>query len=38
MRAQVIPELQSQAREILCDYWGEDFVEMMETALDKAEV
>jgi len=38
MRAQVIPELQSQAREILCDYWGTDFVKMMETALDKADV
>lgn len=38
MRSQVIPELQSQAREILCDYWGEDFVEMMEKALNKAEV
>ena len=38
MRAQVIPELQSLAREILCDYWGEDFVEMMEKALDKPEV
>ena len=34
----VIPELQSKAREILCDYWGEDFVEMMEKAMDKAEV
>ena len=38
MRAQVIPELQSQARQLLCDYWGTDFVEMMETALDKEEV
>ena len=37
MRAQIIPELQSQAREILCDCWGEDFVEMMEKALDKPE-
>ncbi len=37
MRAQVIPELQSQAREILCDYWGTDFVEMMEKAIDDME-
>ena len=29
----VIPELQPQARELLCDYWGSDFVETMENAL-----
>ena len=29
----VIPELQPQARELLCDYWGKDFVETMEQAL-----
>ena len=37
MRAQVIPELHSQARQLLCDYWGTDFVEMMEKAIDKPE-
>lgn len=35
MRSQVIPELQSQAREILCDYWSTYFVEMMEKAMAK---
>lgn len=35
MRSQVIPDLQSQARDLLCDYWGTDFVEMMEKAMEK---
>ena len=30
MRETVIPELQPAAREMLCDYWGESFVEKME--------
>ena len=30
MRETVIPELQPAAREMLCDYWGENFVEKME--------
>ncbi len=29
----VIPELQEQARGMLCDYWGKDFVEKMEKAM-----
>ncbi|EID86257.1 Glycosyltransferase involved in cell wall biogenesis [Treponema sp. JC4] len=35
MRKYVIPELQNQAHAMLCDYWGEDFVNRMEQALDK---
>ena len=34
MRKNVIPELQTQARSILCEYWGEDFVSTMEKSLD----
>lgn len=30
----VIPELQDQARSLLCDYWGEDFVELMEKEMN----
>ena len=30
MREAVIPELQSQAREMLCEYWGESFVKRVE--------
>lgn len=33
MHEVVIPELQPAARELLCDYWGSDFVETMENAL-----
>ena len=31
----VIPELQPQAREMLCEYWGKDFVETMERAMNE---
>lgn len=31
----VIPELQQQAREMLCEYWGKDFVETMERAMNE---
>lgn len=30
MRQRVIPELQAEARAMLCDYWGEDFVAFVE--------
>ena len=33
LRAEVIPELQPAARQMLCDYWGENFVETMEKAM-----
>ena len=33
MRETVIPELQPAARQMLCDYWGENFVETMEKAM-----
>lgn len=33
MRSYVIPELQTEARAMLCDYWGEDFVKIMEDAI-----
>ena len=34
MRDRVVPELLPQARQMLCDYWGEEFVEIAEKALD----
>lgn len=34
MRERVVPELLPQAREMLCEYWGKDFVELVENALD----
>ncbi len=33
----VVPELQVQARSMLCDYWGESFVERMEEAIQEKE-
>ena len=33
MKQTVIPELQPQARQLLCDYWGEHFVETVENKL-----
>ena len=35
MREVVIPELQPAAREMLCDYWGSDFVDTIEHAMNK---
>ena len=35
LRAEVIPDLQPQARKMLCDYWGSDFVETMEKVMNK---
>ena len=34
LRNTVTPELQPQAYQMLCDYWGEDFVESTEKLLD----
>lgn len=34
MRSCVAPELRRKAREILCDYWGEEFTAQMEMAID----
>lgn len=36
LKESVIPELQPQAREILCEYWGESFVNRIEEALQKS--
>lgn len=36
MHETVIPELQVQAREMLCEYWGESFVNRIEEALQKS--
>lgn len=33
LQRNVIPELQTQARQLLCEYWGTEFVETMEKAL-----
>ena len=33
LKANVVPELQEQAREMLCDYWGQDFVEIIAKSL-----
>ncbi len=35
MRAVVVPELLADARELLCEYWGADFVQKAEAALDQ---
>lgn len=35
MRETVVPELQTQARRMLCDFWGESFVERMEKSAEK---
>lgn len=37
LRNQVIPELRSRAREMLCEFWGEDYVETIEKVIDEAE-
>ena len=34
MRERVVPELLPQAREMLCEYWGEDFVKLVEKVID----
>ena len=34
LRETVIPELQEEGRAMLCEYWGEDFVRVIESALD----
>ena len=31
----VVPELQADARELLCEYWGQDFVEKTEEEMNK---
>ena len=34
LKSAVVPELQEEARNLLCEYWGEDFVQMMEKAIE----
>ena len=34
----VIPELKSTAREILCEYWGQDFVERVEKTMKNKDI
>ena len=36
LKHNVIPELQMPARQLLCEYWGSDFVETMEKALEES--
>ena len=36
LREQVVPELRSQAREMLCEFWGKDYVETVERFIDGA--
>ena len=38
LRNQVIPELRPQAREMLCEFWGQDYVETVEGFLDEVKV
>ena len=38
LKESVIPQLQEQAYDLLCDYWGCDFVQIMESALNKSQV
>ena len=37
LRNTVAPELQKQARELLCEYWGRDFVSQVENIIDNTE-
>ena len=37
LNSSVVPELQEEARNLLCEYWGEDFVQMMEKAIEREE-
>jgi glycosyltransferase involved in cell wall biosynthesis len=37
LKSSVVPELQEEARNLLCEYWGEDFVQMMEKAIEREE-
>ena len=37
LRNQVSPELQPDARQMLCDYWGESFVNRMEKYIEKSQ-
>ena len=34
LRNQVVPELYDQAREMLCEYWGKDYVEFVEEIVE----
>ena len=36
MRETVIPELQKEARAMLCEYWGAGFVEKIEAGLSSS--
>ncbi len=36
LRNQVVPELYNEARQMLCEYWGKDYVEFVEEILDKS--
>lgn len=37
LRNQVIPELYNEARQMLCEYWGENYVETVEAFIDEAQ-
>ena len=37
MKNLVAPELQQDARKMLCEYWGEGFVEKVEKAIEEAQ-
>ena len=37
MKQTVVPELQTEARAMLCDYWGENFVTQVETDIARME-
>ena len=37
LKSSVVPELQEEAHNLLCEYWGEDFVQMMEKAIEREE-
>lgn len=38
LRETVVPELQSAARQLLCEYWGESFVNRVEKLLENANI
>ena len=37
LRNQVVPELYTEARQMLCEYWGKDYVETVEKFIDEVQ-
>lgn len=37
LRNQIVPELYTEARQMLCEYWGKDYVETVEKIIDEVQ-